>query len=73
MRRALIHRLQKLVCRIRGHKLKVISKDVLWECQRCRDTFFSEGFLKRRFKVDAMPPTQQKSGNLHRLLAREKA
>ena len=62
MRRRLIHRLQKLVCRIRGHKLKVISKDVLWECQRCRDTFLSEGFLKRRFKADAMPPSQQESG-----------
>ena len=31
MGRTLIHRLQTLVCRIRGHKLKVISKDVLWE------------------------------------------
>ena len=59
MGRTLIHRLQKFVCRIRGHKLKVISKDVLWECQRCRDTFLSEGFLKRSFKADAMPPRQR--------------
>jgi hypothetical protein len=54
--RPLIHRLQKLVCRIRGHKLQVISEDVLWECQRCRDTLLSESFLKSRFKVDTMPP-----------------
>jgi hypothetical protein len=56
VRQTVIHRLQKLVCRIRAHKLKVISENVLWECQRCRGTLLSESFLKSRFKVDTMPP-----------------
>jgi hypothetical protein len=62
VRRTLIHRLQKLVCRIRGHKLKVISKDLLWECQRCRGTFLSESLLNGKFKADVMPLSQQETG-----------
>jgi hypothetical protein len=61
--RALIHHLQKLVCRILGHKVNVISKDVLWECQRCRATFLAKGFLKGSDEAQhAFSPTPEENG-----------
>ncbi len=36
MLQKLIDQFHKVVCRIKGHKLKVISKDTLWECERCK-------------------------------------
>jgi hypothetical protein len=61
--RALINRLQKLVCRVRGHRLKVISKDILWECQRCGATFLSEDFVKGTVEPQHLvPPSKQESG-----------
>jgi hypothetical protein len=35
MIRKLIHLFQKLVCRIRGHKFKVILPGVLLDCEQC--------------------------------------
>jgi hypothetical protein len=39
MIRELKRQFHKLVCQIRGHKMKVIIEDIVLVCERCETTF----------------------------------
>jgi hypothetical protein len=61
MLRKLIHKFHKFVCRIKGHKLKVIAKDLVWECERCEATFLRKG-LSNAFNRASKLPGGQSNG-----------
>jgi hypothetical protein len=61
MIRKLIYDFQKLVCRINGHKFKVIRKDLLLECRRCGACAIRKGFLNGSFEAPLEKSTFKKN------------
>jgi hypothetical protein len=51
----------ELVCRIKGHKFKVVSKDILWECERCKACAIRKGFLERTFETMERLPAKKRT------------
>ena len=40
--------LRQVMCRMKGHKLKIIIEDMVWVCERCEATYLRKDLVRPR-------------------------